>query len=321
VLVWQAVALFGFDATIIVALGMSILLGLFAMLWRDEGLAYGALIFGLLAAGARLNWAQVSLAGMLAWLGGIGFGIYLVGRLVEAIVRLHQPKASRLAVWVKPLVDVPVALTGLAVVGTLPYVASQTIATAASLAFAGALYLAIAYRGRYYRLGYLAVGMLEAAWILALVVRDVRQPQLYAIPAGLYFTLMGYLEGKRGRRTFAHILEAFGLAILMVTSFIQSLNGAEGFPYFVIMLVEGVLAIWWGAARRQKIPFFAGLGASVLNVVAQVVVLVSVYQVSRWFIILGVGLVLVVLAVFVERRRERLLSQAQAWRDAIETWG
>ena len=132
---------------------------------------------------------------------------------------------------------------------------------------------------------------------------------------------MGYLESRRGRRIFAHLLEAFGLAILMVTSFIQSLNGADGFPYFVILLVEGVLAIWWGAARCQKIPFFAGLVASVLNVVAQVVVLVSVYQVSRWFIILGVGLVLVVLAVFVERRRERLLSQAQAWRDNIETWG
>jgi hypothetical protein len=27
-----------------------------------------------------------------------------------------------------------------------------------------------------------------------------------------------------------------------------------------------------------------------------------------------------VLAVFVERRRERLVHQAQAWRDAIETW-
>ena len=133
----------------------------------------------------------------------------------------------------------------------------------------------------------------------------------------------GLLKPQRspgGHRLYSQILESFGLAILLVTSFIQSLNGAQGFPYFVLLLVEGVLVMWWGAARRQKIPFFAGLGASVLNVVAQVVVLISVYEVNRWFIILGVGLTLVVLAVFVERRRERLLIQAQTWRDALETW-
>jgi hypothetical protein len=320
-LVWQIFALSGFETAILVALGFAILLGLFAMLWRDKGLAYGALAFGLLATVVRLNWAQATPAEILAWLGGVGFGLYLVGRLVEAIVQLRQPKASRLEVWVRPLSAIPVGLTALAVLGTLPYTATEMIVTAAALAFAGALYLAIAYRDRRYWLGYLAVGMLEAAWVLALIARQVGQPQLYAIPAGLYFMLMGYLESRRGHQLYAQILESFGLAILLVTSFVQSLNGAEGFPYFVLLLVEGALVIWWGAARRQKIPFFAGLAASVLNVVAQVVVLISVYEVNRWFIILGVGLTLVVLAVFVERRRERLLVQAQAWRDALETWG
>ncbi len=37
-------------------------------------------------------------------------------------------------------------------------------------------------------------------------------------------------------------------------------------------------------------------------------------------VMLGVGLALVVVAVFVERRRERLISRAQAWRDALESW-
>jgi hypothetical protein len=319
-LTWQLVALFSLDTAIVVGLGSAILLGLFAMLWQDRGLAYGSLAFVLLAAGARLVWVQVTLAEALAWLGGVGFGAYLLGRLVEVIVRLYSPKPSRLVVWLKPLVDVPIALTALAVIGTLPYSVGQTIRTAASLAFAGALYLAIAYRGRYYRLGYLAIGMLEIAWVMALIVRDVRQPQLYAIPAGLYFTLLAYLEQRRGRRLFVLILEGLGLAVLLVTSFIQSLDGAQGFPYFVLLLVEGLLVIWWGAVQRQRISFFAGLGASVLNVVAQVVVLVSVYEVNRWFIILGVGLVLVVLAAFVERRREHLLIQAQAWREVLESW-
>ncbi len=68
--------------------------------------------------------------------------------------------------------------------------------------------------------------------------------------------------------------------------------------------------IWWGAAQRLKVPFAIGLGASALNVVAQVVVLVNVYEVNRWFIILGVGLLLVTAAVSVERQRVRIIARA-----------
>jgi hypothetical protein len=153
-----------------------------------------------------------------------------------------------------------------------------------------------------------------------MVTREAREPQLYAIPVGLYFTLIGYLENRKGNRLFAQILEGFGLAILLITAFIQSLNGINGFPYFLLLLAEGILAIWWGAGRRMKIPFFAGILACVVNVVAQVVVLVRVYEVSRWFIILGVGLFLVGAAVFIERRREQLIKQSQQWRDALDSW-
>ena len=320
VLIWQGVALFSFETAILVALGNAVLLGLFAMLWRDQALAYGALTFGLLAAGARLLWTPAAPAVILAWFGGIGLGLYLLGCLVDAITRLHQPKSSRLEIWLKPAFHLSIGLTGLAVIGTLPFLMTEMTAVAAALAFAGAMYLGIAYRGRHYRLGYLAVGMLEAAWVLALIARNVQQPQLYAIPAGLYFIAIGRLESRRSRPVYSQILVSLGLAIVLVTSFVQSIQGAQGFLYFVLLLAEGILLIWWGAATRQRIPFFAGLGASVLNVVAQVLVLINVYDVNRWFLVLGVGLALVVVAVFVERRRERLISRAQAWRDALESW-
>jgi hypothetical protein len=112
-LAWQIVALFGFETAIVVALGYAVLLGLFAMLWRDEGLAYGALAFGLLAAGARLMWAQATLAEMLAWLGGIGFGIYLIGRLVEVSFSRAQNQRLRSGVTL----HMPFRLTALAVIG------------------------------------------------------------------------------------------------------------------------------------------------------------------------------------------------------------
>jgi hypothetical protein len=320
ILVWQLVALSSFYTTIVVALGFAVLLALFAMFWQDKALAYISPLLILLAAGARLVWAELHFAEILAWVAGFGIGFYLLGLLLEGLINLRQPGFSWLAVWLEPLQNEPVIINALALIGTLPFILSHTLMTSATLAFAGVLYLAIAYRGRYFRLGYLAVSMLEAAWVLELITREVREPQLYAIPGGLYFTMMGYLEFRRGNRLFAKIMEGFGLAILLITSFIQSLNGAQGFPYFLLLLVEGLLAIWWGVGRQHKIPFFAGLGASVLNVVSQVIVLINVYEVSRWFIILGVGLLLVLLAVLIERRRERLISQAQEWRDTLETW-
>ncbi|MFQ5615800.1 MAG: SCO7613 C-terminal domain-containing membrane protein, partial [Anaerolineales bacterium] len=277
----------------------------------------------LLAVGARLKWAALPLPEALAWVGGIGFGLYLLARLAERCAT-HPEGASHirnsLAVWPEPLTRAGMFLSGLAVVATLPFVLSHTTAAAAALASAGALHLAIAYQGRYYRLGYIGMAMLQVAWALALIMQDVSQPQWYAVPAGLYFTAVGSLERRRKRGRFAAIVESFGLAVLLVTSFVQSLDGADGFPYFVLLLAEGLLVMWWGAAQRRKIPLFAGLAASALNVVAQAVVLVSVYEVNRWFIILGAGLLLVVVGVFVERQRERVIARAQEWRETLEMW-
>jgi len=312
---WQTLALYGLETAIILATGNAVLLGLFAMLWQDTALAYGTLAFFLLAVGHRLRWAALPFAEAFAWVGGIGFGLYLLARTAE-----RAQKAGPLAVWLKPLTNAAVFLTAVAVIVTLPAVATHTTAVAAALAFAGALYLAIAYRGRYYRLGYLGMAMLQLAWALALIVGDVKEPQWYAIPAGLYFTGVGYLERRRRRGLFPVIVESFGLAVLLFTSFRQSLN-ADGFPYFVLLLVEGLVVIWWGASQRLKVPFFTGLGASALNVVAQVVVLVvNVFSAYRWFIILGVGLLLVAAAVFVERQRVRIIARAQEWREELGTW-
>ena len=317
---WQVIALRSFETAVILAIGHAILLGLFAMLWQDTALAYGTLVYSLLAVGYRLRWDGVPFADAMAWVGGIGLGLYLLAWIAERVATGVRPRVSPLAVWPKPLTNAAIFLTTLALLATLPTVATRTTAAAAGLAFAGALYLAIAYRGRHYPLGYLGMGMLVLAWALALIVRDVRQPQLYAIPAGLYLTGIGFLERRLARRPFASLVESFGLAVLLTTSFIQSLDSAGGFPYFLLLLVEALLVIWWGAARRIKVPFFIGLGVSALNVVAQVVVLINVYDVNRFLVIFGVGLLLVTVAMFVERQRARIIARTQEWFEVLETW-
>lgn len=229
-------------------------------------------------------------------------------------------RLDALRIWLKPLTYTSIFLTAVAVVVTLPQVRDYGVAATSALGFAGVLYLTIAYRGRHIRLSYLGLALLELDWALMLIDQEIKEPQVYAIPAGLYFVFVGFLERRQGRKLFALVVESFGLAVLIVTSFIQSLNGDDGLQYFLLLLVEGLIVIWWGMVQRRKIPFFIGVGASVLNVVSQVVVLINVYDVQRWIIILGVGVLLVTAAIFVERQRERIIAQMQEWREELETW-
>jgi hypothetical protein len=65
---------------------------------------------------------------------------------------------------------------------------------------------------------------------------------------------------------------------------------------------------------------FIGLAASGLNIIAQTIVLIRVYEVNRWLVLLGVGLLLVAAAIFLEQRQGRLSKRVQVWRELLEAW-
>jgi hypothetical protein len=316
IIVWQSIGLNGYDTTITLGIGHTLLLALFSILWSEGALVYGVVGFGLLAVGGSLKQAEVPLADALAVFGGIGFGLYLLARILELIAS----RLKALTVWLAPLTHSSIFLTAIAVIINLPFVSRHMTATAATLAFAGALYITIAYRGRQYALGYVGMAMLEIAWAILLFMNDINQPQFYAIPAGLYFMAMGYLELRRNRKRYGIAVDILGLSVLLVTSFAQSLNGAQGFPYFVLLLIEALVVIWWGALQKRKIPFFAGIAASALNILAQVIVLISVYDINRWLVAFGVGLLIMGIAIYIERGREQLRTYSREWSEALEKW-
>jgi len=315
-LIWQSLALTGYDTTIIVASGYALLFALFSLLWMEGTLVYGAVGFGLLAAGASLKQAGVQFADAVAVFGGIGFGLYLLGRILEAL----SARFKSLSVWLTPLTNCAIALTAAAVLINLTAVTTHQTALAATLAFAGALYVTIAYRGRKFALGYLGMALLQLAWVIVLFIRNVAQPQLYAIPAGLYFMGIAYLELRRERKKYAVGIEILGLGVLLLTSFIQSVNGADGLPYFILLLVEAILITYWGTLQKRKIPFFAGIGFSVLNILAQLIVLISVYDINRWFVAFGAGLLIMGFAIYIERSREQLRAYSRELSETLEKW-
>jgi hypothetical protein len=314
--IWQSVAMKGYDTTIILGSGHALLLALFSILWAEGMLVYGVVGFGLLAVGAWMKQSGIAFTDSIAIYGGIGFGLYLFGRLLEPI----STRIKSFTVWLMPLTYSAVALTALSVIINLPFVVSSMTATAASLAFAGALYVAIAYRGRRYQLGYLGMALLEIAWVMALYMSDIRQPQWYAIPGGLYFMGLAYLEWQRNKSKYSIGIELLGLGILLITSFTQSLNGENRFVYFVLLLIESVLIFVWGTIQKRKIPFFTGIGFTALNFIAQVILLVNGGIISIWLVGLGTGLLIVGFGVFVELRREQFRARIGEWSETLEQW-
>jgi len=327
-IVWQVVAAGLYETGMLLALGNAVLLALLAVFWLDGALVYAALSFLPLAAWNGLAWWGVSPAWSIVCLGALALVYYWLGILAEgrsdALYWRREGKAVQpdvAAVWAAPLMRAAVALACLTLAVNLRYIVAETMAAAASFAFAGAIFLTrFFHRGRDWA-GYLGVFLVECSWILLLLEWEIDEPQSFAIPVGLYLAGLGYFEQRRKRwPVLARLVECLGLAILLVTSFLQSLDGKEGFPYFLLLVVEAALVFWWGGLRRSRLPFLIGAGMSVINVVAQVAVLVNVYEVNRWFVILGMGALLFAAGVFVERQRERIVLQVQHWRDELETW-
>ena len=53
---------------------------------------------------------------------------------------------------------------------------------------------------------------------------------------------------------------------------------------------------------------------------AQVIVLVNIYNISIWLVGLGMGLIIMTIAVFVELRREQLRARTREWSETLEKW-
>ncbi len=324
VVLWQVVALFNPNTAIIVAGGHTLLLGVTAVMLVSQPLVWGSLGFLTLGLAVRLIAAELGWPVSGAVLAGIGFGLYLAARVVEELAGRRAtpegeaPRRTSLDLWGVPLTRLGIGINSLGALIPLGFILSHTTQAAAGLAFAGAMYLAVAYRGGYDRLGYGAVALLELAAALMFYQWEVPEPQLYAIPAGLYFTGVAWFERRRGRAGFARLLESFGLLVMLLVSFVQSLDAAAGLVYFIILLVEGLVMMGWGAQQRRKLPFVIGMGGSALNVAGQIVVLFQGDStLAKWVIFGAVGLVLLLAAVFAERW---IIPRARELRERLELW-
>lgn len=186
-----------------------------------------------------------------------------------------------------------------------------------ALAIGGLFYIGMAYQLRSYWLSYLASGMLVCAWIVAAFTYLPDQPQLYALPAGAYLLLVAAAERFRaGQSLTVQLMDLLGVAILLGVTFAQSLP--HSFSYGMLLGAEALIVLLLGILQRVRLLFFAGLIVFILNVGVQS--LSAAQQLEKTLLAFVIGLILVSVAVFVERKRDYLIAQSRRLWAEFETW-
>ena len=324
-----------------------LLIAVLATIWMSTSASYLSLILGAVALfewraaeNLAMTTLPIHLAGLALGYGVLGFGYTLLGRLTPQGEIASQPKTSApgwLPIWEFPLQKSGMVISFLAL-GLAPtlgidvigwsvralfgvsfreFVEVETISMLIwVLSLIGLLYAAASAVYRKLRLAYLAGAMLLAGWFLYAyyinIWDNLRSVQWYALPAGFYLLAIGFLEWERGNRDLARWLDYIAMLLLMGSLFWQTL--VFGWLYASLLGIEGFAAFWWGSARRLRRFFYAGMAGVILATLGQL--LNALQEVNQWITFGLIGLILVILAIIVERKLEAI----KAWRLVLETW-
>ncbi len=338
VLVQVASAASAAPATL-VSVSHALLLLALAVLWAQSLLPYLGAALGLVAVIQGLTWAEAANTDGPWALALLALGYGLAGYGLEYARR--ETGGGPLRVLERPLEQAGLLISALA--GLLALMAGKEIwrwlfrslflgrpemtpgdvavvqMAVAVLAFVGLLYLAAALVRRWLWRGYGAVALLLCGWGLEwFLVWDLREVQWYAVPAGLYLLVVGYLEWRQGRKKFALWVDRVALTLLLGTSFYQSLAELHGWPYALLMGAESLLLIWWGSARRQRRFLYFGVVGVVTDVGGQLIE--PLLSVNAWLVFGGVGLFVLLVAILVERSLETIMQMSQELRERLEEW-
>jgi hypothetical protein len=343
ILVGQISSLSQTQAGAMVTLSHTLLIAALAAFWASSWLPYLATVLGAVA---LVQWASAQegvIQRLPAALALLALGYGLVGYGLALFRRRLPPNLEMRAgakIWEIPLqrsgLGLSVLVLGLTVAFGLDLV-GWTVGALIGLPFRevveletvymvvrvfgllGLLYLAAAFHHRYIRLGYAAMAMLLTAWMLyAFYIQEwasSARVQWYAIPAGLYLLGVAWLEWRRGNKVMARWIDYAAMLLMLGSLFWQTL--LFGWLYFLMLLVEGLAAIWWGSARRLRRFLYAGIVGVTLGAVGQLVQLLNALSpINQWLLFGLVGLLLVAIAAIVEQKREEL----KEWQDLLEEW-
>ncbi|MEA3397821.1 MAG: hypothetical protein U9R05_10205, partial [Chloroflexota bacterium] len=329
------------EAGATVTLVNALLLVVLAAFWESSTLPYGGAALGAVALwqwGAARHWPAASFPVAYARLalgyGLVGYGLALAvcwrrERLrLPAWVRVFERPLQRVSLEVSVVAWALVLFLGLDVAAWsvmalfgIPFREIVDLTTVwmvvGVLSRLGLLYIAASVTYRRPRLGYWAVALLLAAWMLfAFYVQwwsGLWGVQWYAFPAGLYLIAVSALEWREGHRSLARWIDYAALVLMLGSLFWQTL--VFGWRFALLLGGEGLALLWFGSARRLRRFFYAGMVGVMLATVGQLIN--ALQSVNQWIVFGIIGLLLIGAATLVERRLEQIKASLE---EVFEDW-
>ncbi len=142
---------------------------------------------------------------------------------------------------------------------------------------------------------------------------------LYIMPVSfslLFITHLHRNEIKPGLRNNMRLM-ALGALYLVAAAdiFISS-----SLLLFFVGLLMGLLGIMYGISRKTKAFLFTGIGFIVINILGQLIVFYPDDRLGRALILMATGALITAIMVWLNIKREYLLSKIQLFRSDIEQW-
>ncbi|MCB0191247.1 MAG: hypothetical protein KDJ65_04830, partial [Anaerolineae bacterium] len=113
-------------------------------------------------------------------------------------------------------------------------------------------------------------------------------------------------------KNFARWLDYSATFLMLGSLFWQTL--LFGWVFALLLGTEGLAAFFWGSYRRLRRFLYTGMVGMILATAGQL--LNSLRSINQWIVFGLIGLILIAVAVLVERK----LEQIKTWHDVLETW-
>ncbi|WP_322511462.1 SCO7613 C-terminal domain-containing membrane protein [Chloroflexus sp.] len=219
------------------------------------------------------------------------------------------------AIWQRSTLWLPLAVG----VVTTVVAAFELRALVVALVNAGVVFVTAIVRERRSEYAYLAGAAFVAASLGQFFVWDLREMQFYVIPVGVY--LLALAQGVRyfqRRDQLARMIDTSAVALLLGATFLQAAGSPSNIGYILLVGGESLLVAAYGALARLRVPFIGGIASFVAGVLW--LAANAARMLNQWLLLGGLGLLMLLAYVILERHQELLRRAGQDWAARLQQW-
>ncbi|MEA5510157.1 hypothetical protein VB715_10325 [Crocosphaera sp. UHCC 0190] len=186
-----------------------------------------------------------------------------------------------------------------------------------SLLLVAIFYLQVGINQNNLRWSYISLGFVDWAIIRFLYENQLLNDLTISLVIGSFILHIAQFDSsfRHGlnpkKRYFLRLL---GMGIINITALVFYQTSG------IIPLLISLGTITWGLGLKIKAFLYVGTITFMLTVLYQLIVLSVEYAPLKWFLGLGLGILLIILAAIFEKGRNKILSLWQTWKDAFRQW-